>query len=153
MTLRANYFELAPKAMQILMNQESYLREQFSASETVTPQIWELVKLRISQINQCAFCIDMHSKYALSQGEAQERIIGLSAWRDMLLYSETELAALSWAECLTSGKSVDDEDYQKVVQALGEQAVVDLTIAINSINSWNQIAKTFKPEVGSYKPQ
>ncbi|MGJ8691793.1 MAG: carboxymuconolactone decarboxylase family protein [Thalassotalea sp.] len=104
-------------------------------------------------MNQCAFCIDMHSKYALSQGETQERIIGLNAWRDMPLYSETELVALRWAEYLTSGKPVDDENYQKVVQALGEQAVVDLTIAINSINSWNRIAKTFKPEVGSYKPQ
>lgn len=153
MTLRASYFDLAPKAMQILMNQENYLREQFGVSETVTTPIWELVKLRVSQINQCAFCIDMHSKDALSQGETQERIIGLSAWRDMPLYSETELVALDWAEYLTSGKPADDESYQKVVQALGEQAVVDLTIAINAINSWNRIAKTFKPEVGRYKPQ
>ena len=153
MTLRANYFGLASKAMQILMNQENYLREQFSVSETVTIQIWELVKLRVSQINQCAFCIDMHSKDALSQGETLERIIGLSAWRDMPLYSKTELVALDWAEHLTAGKPADDENYKKVVQALGEQAVVDLTIAINAINSWNRIAKTFKPEVGSYKPQ
>lgn len=153
MTLRLNYFELASKAMQILMNQESYLREQFSVSETVTVPIWELVKLRLSQVNQCAFCIDMHSKNALSQGENQERIIGLSAWRDMPFYSETEIAALDWAENVTSGQAVDDDSYQKVVETLGEQAVVDLTIAINAINSWNRIAKTFKTEVGSYKPQ
>ncbi len=153
MTLRANYFDLASKAMQILLDQESYLREQFSVSETVTIPTWELVKLRVSQINQCAFCIDMHSKDALGQGETQERIIGLSAWREMPLYSETELVALDWAEHLTSGKSADEKSYQKVVEALGEQAVVDLTIAINAINSWNRIAKTFKPEVGSYKPQ
>ncbi|WP_133469968.1 carboxymuconolactone decarboxylase family protein [Paraglaciecola marina] len=152
MTLRANYFELASKAMQILINQESYLREQFSISETLTVQTWELVKLRLSQINQCAFCIDMHSKEALSQGENQERIIGLSAWRDMPFYSDTEIAALNWAEHLNSGKAVDDNSYQKIVEALGEQAVVDLTIAINAINSWNRIAKTFRPEVGSYKP-
>lgn len=153
MTLRANYFDFAPKAMQILRDQESYLRGQFSVSETVTIPIWELVKLRLSQINQCAFCIDMHSKDALSQGEIQERIIGLSAWRDMPFYSETERAALDWAEHLTSGKAVDDHSYQKVAETLGEQAVVDLTIAINAINSWNRIAKTFTPEVGSYKPQ
>jgi len=153
MTLRANYYGLASKAMQILTNQESYLREQFSVSETMTAAIWELVKLRVSQINQCAFCIDMHNKDALNQGETQERIIGLSAWRDMPLYSETERVALDWAEHLTSGKAVDDDAYQKVVEALGEQALVDLTIAINSINSWNRIAKTFKPEVGRYKPQ
>lgn len=152
MTLRANYFTLASKAIQILMDQEHYLREQFSVSETVTTSSWELVKLRVSQINQCAFCIDMHSKDALSKGESQERIIGLSAWRDMPLYSEKERVALDWAELLTLGKPADDQSYQKVVQILGEQAVVDLTIAVNAINSWNRIAKTFKPEVGSYKP-
>lgn len=153
MTLRANYFGLASKAMEILMDQENYLREQFSVSETVTTQIWVLTKLRVSQINQCAFCIDMYSKDALNRGETQERIIGLSAWRDMPLYSDTEVAVLGWAEHLTLGKDVDNENYQKMTQELGEQAIVDLTIAINAINSWNRIAKTFKPEVGSYKPQ
>ncbi|MEJ2766268.1 carboxymuconolactone decarboxylase family protein [Photobacterium sp. MCCC 1A19761] len=153
MTVRANYYGLASKAMQILMSQEGYLREQFSVSGTVTIRVWELVKLRVSQINQCAFCIDMHSKDALEQGESQERLIGLSAWRDMPFYSEVEIAALDWAELLTSGKPVEDHRYEKVVKKLGEQAVVDLTIAINAINSWNRIAKTFKPEVGSYKPQ
>ena len=152
MGLRANYFDLASKAMEILMNQESYLREQFNASDTVTILVWELVKLRVSQINQCAFCIDMHSKDALTQGETQERIIGLSAWRDMPLYSDTERAALNWAEHVTSGKRVDDTSYQEVVEGLGEQAVVDLTIAINAINSWNRMVKAFTPEVGSYKP-
>lgn len=152
MVLRANYFDLASQAMQILMKQESYLRDRFSASETVTVPIWELVKLRVSQINQCAFCIDMHSKDALSQGETQERIIGLTAWRDTPLYSGVELAALDWAEFLTSGKPVDDQRYSEAIQSLGEQAVVDLTIAVNAINSWNRIAKTFRPEVGSYKP-
>ncbi|HFG1561104.1 TPA: carboxymuconolactone decarboxylase family protein, partial [Vibrio cholerae] len=79
MALRANYIGLAPKAMQILMEQESYLRAQFQNSETVTVSVWELIKLRISQINQCAFCIDMHSKDAIAQGETSERIIGLNA--------------------------------------------------------------------------
>lgn len=153
MTLRANYFVLASKGMEILMNLESYLRDQFSFSETVTIATWELVKLRVSQINQCAFCLDMHSRDALNQGETQERIIGLSAWRDMPLYSEAELAALDWAENLTLGKPVDDQAYQKVAEILGEPAIVHLTIAVNAINSWNRIAKTFKPEVGSYKPQ
>ena len=112
-----------------------------------------LVKMRVSQINQCAFCIDMHSKALLNHGETEERIIGLSAWRDMPFYSEKEIAALDWAEYLTSGQSVDDLRYQRVVQSLGEKALVDLTIAINAIHSWNRIAKTFKTEVGSYQPQ
>ncbi|MED5441341.1 MAG: carboxymuconolactone decarboxylase family protein [Pseudomonadota bacterium] len=153
MTLRANYFALADKGMEILMNQESYLRGQFSISETLTISVWELVKLRISQINQCAFCIDMHSKDALSQGEASERILGLNGWRDMPFYSEVERVALEWAEHLTSGKPVGDDIYQKAIDGLGEQAIVDLTIAVNAINSWKRIAKTFKPEVGSYKSQ
>ncbi|WP_448546986.1 carboxymuconolactone decarboxylase family protein [Thalassotalea fusca] len=153
MALRANYFDLAPTAIQILMKQESYLREQFNTSPTITTSIWELIKLRVSQINQCAFCIDMHSKEMLSQGETQERILGLCAWRDIPLYSLTERIVLDWAEHLTSGKSVDEQRYEQVVEFLGEKAVVDLTIALNAINSWNRIAKTFKPEVGSYKPQ
>ena len=153
MTSRANYFVLAAEGMEILMNQESYLRAQFSISETLTIPVWELVKLRVSQMNQCAFCIDMHSKDALSQGEANDRIIGLNAWRDMPFYSKVERAALEWAEHLTLGKSVVDDVYQGAVEVLGEQAVVDLTLAVNAINSWNRIAKSFKPEVGSYKPQ
>lgn len=153
MTARANYIGLAPKAMQILMNQEAYLREQFRASDTLSTAAWELVKLRVSQINQCAFCIDMHSKDATAQGETPERMLGLSAWHDMPFYSSTERAALDWAEHLTCGRPVDDQKYQDMVNALGEQALVDLTIAINAINSWNRIVKTFKPEVGSYKPQ
>lgn len=153
MTLRANYFKIAPEAMQILIKQENYLREQFNNSKTLTTSIWELVKLRVSQINQCAYCIDMHSKDSLSQGETPERIIGLSAWSDMPLYTQTEQAALAWGEHLTTNKAVDDQSYQKALQCLGEQAVVDLTLAVNAINSWNRIAKAFKPEVGSYKPE
>ena len=153
MTQRANYFGLAANAMKLLMEQESYLRNQFSSSDRLSLTIWELVKLRVSQINQCAFCIDMHSTEAQAQGESVERIIGLSAWRDMPLYSEAERSALYWAEFVTAGNAVDNQSYIDVVSVLGEQGIVDLTLAINAINSWNRIAKTFKPEVGSYKPE
>jgi AhpD family alkylhydroperoxidase len=153
MTARANYIGLAPKAMQILLDQEAYLKEQFSESNILSTALWELLKLRVSQINQCAFCVDMHSKDALAQGETVERLIGLSAWRDMPMYSATERAALGWAEHLTQGKPVDDHCYDKAATALGEKGLVDVTIAVNAINSWNRIVKTFKPEVGSYKPQ
>lgn len=152
MTLRTNYFELAPKAIQILMSQEEYLAEQFRSSSTLTPVTWELVKLRVSMINQCAFCVDMHSKALLEHEETVERIMGLAAWRDMPFYSSTERVALEWSEHLTAAKPVDDAQYQTIVQHLGEHAVIDLTIAINAINSWNRVAKTFKSEVGSYKP-
>ncbi|MCC4271877.1 carboxymuconolactone decarboxylase family protein [Marinobacter nauticus] len=153
MTARANYIGLAPKAMQILLDQEAYLKEQFSESSILSTALWDLLKLRVSQINQCAFCVDMHSKDALAQDETVERLIGLSAWRDMPMYSATERAALEWAEHLTLGKPVDDHCYDKAATALGEKGLVDVTIAVNAINSWNRIVKTFKPEVGSYKPQ
>ncbi|WP_029653717.1 carboxymuconolactone decarboxylase family protein [Marinobacter daepoensis] len=152
-TARANYVALAPEAMQILMDQERYLRDRFHASEPLGAAIWELIKLRVSQINQCAFCIDLHSKEALAQGETAERIIGLSAWRDMPLYSAVEEAALAWAEHLTDGRTVDDQMYLNMVNTLGERALLDITLAVNAINGWNRIVKTFKPEVGSYKPR
>lgn len=151
MTKRLDYFTVSPQAMEILLNQEKYLRHQFSGNHPVSMMTWELVKLRVSQINQCAFCIDMHSKDALKLGEQPERIYGLSAWLDMPLYSEPERAALAWAELITCGKAISEENYQNALDSFGEQGLVDLTIAVNAINSWNRIAKTFKPEVGRYK--
>ncbi|NAW64204.1 carboxymuconolactone decarboxylase family protein [Photobacterium halotolerans] len=149
MTKRVNYFSIAPQAIEILVQQENYFRQQFSESQTMSMIIWELVKLRVSQINQCAFCIDMHSKDALKLGEQPERIWGLNAWRDMPLYTEQEKVALEFAEHLSACKPVDDLMYQQVLDTFGEQAMVDLTLAINAINSWNRVVKTFKPKVGS----
>jgi AhpD family alkylhydroperoxidase len=147
MAKRLNYFTASPQAMEILLTQESYLEKQFTGCTS----LWELVKLRVSQINQCAYCIDMHSKDALNQGESIERIYGLNAWRDMPFYSEEEKNALNWAELITSGQAVTDLQYQNAQNVFGEQYLVDLTIAVNAINSWNRIAKAFKPDVGSYK--
>ena len=150
MSRRANYFRLAPQAMQQLLALEEHLHEQFRSSTTLSISLWELVKLRVSQLNQCAFCIDMHSKAAQRYGESTERIIGLSAWRDMPLYSPQEIAALQWAELISAAQPIDDRCYQDTCNLLGEPALVELTIAVNAINSWNRIAKTFKPEVGSH---
>jgi AhpD family alkylhydroperoxidase len=151
MAMRANYFDLAADGINILMKQESYLQQQFTHSEVITVTLWEMVKLRISQINQCAFCIDLHSRSAQKHGESAERLLGLSAWRDMPMYSDIERAALEWAELLTQGNAINDATYQHKVAILGEQALVDLTIAVNAINSWNRMAKTFKPLVGSFE--
>ncbi len=146
MTTRLNYFATSPQAMDILLTQEGYIGEAFKDNK----RLLELVKIRVSQINQCALCIDMHSKDALKFGESFERIYGLSAWQDMPGYSEHEQKALQWAELITSAQAITDENYQEALQALGEQTLVDLTIAINAINSWNRIAKAFKPAVGSF---
>lgn len=152
MNKRLDYFSTSPKAMEVLLEQESYLRRQFNASKSVTLTTWELVKLRISQINQCAYCIDMHSKDAIKLGEKPKRIYSLSAWFEMPIYSEQERSALEWAELVTAGDSVSEEQYQRALDCFGDKGLLDLTIAINAINSWNRIAKTFKPEVGSYQP-
>lgn len=149
---RMDYAAKAPKAMTILLQQEKYLHQQFSNHSVLNLTILELVKNRVSQINQCAFCIDMHSKDAIKQGEKPERIWGLNAWKDMPFYSETEQAALQWAETVTMAKAISDQDYLAVENVFGDE-LMDLTVAINAINSWNRVAKVFKPEVGSYQPE
>ncbi len=152
MKARLNYQALAPKAMEILLSQENYLSAEFLDGIPLTLGIWELVKLRVSQINQCAFCIDMHYKDAVKSGMAQEKLYGLSAWREMPFYSEQESMALHWAEMLTAGQVISEQSYQDALSVLGEKALVNLTIAVNATNSWNRITKAFKPEVGSYQP-
>lgn len=153
MAERLNYMAASPNGIKILLEQENYLHGQFSGKHAVTMTIWELVKLRVSQLNQCAYCLDMHSKDALKLGEQPERIYALSAWRDMPLYTDPERDALSWAECLSTGQTVSDDLFQRMQARFGAQGLVDLTIAVNAINSWNRIAKSFKPEVGSYNPE
>jgi len=152
MTKRLDFISASPQTMEIIFKQESNLHQQFSNSQSVPLSTWELVKLRVSQINQCAYCIDMHSKDALKLGESPERIYSLSAWPDMPLYTALERSALTWAELIISDQTVSDEQYQHALNSFGEQGLVDLTIAINAINSWNRISKAFKPEVGSYQP-
>jgi len=151
MNNRLNYYQQAPEAINLLMEQENYLNQQCSAHEVLTLNLLELVKLRVSQINQCAFCLDMHHDKANELGESPERLYGLNAWRDMPFYSTQEQLALEWAEHLTKGQSVDDDFYTRAVAGFGEQGIVILTIAVNAINSWNRICKVFKPELGSYK--
>ena len=126
MITRLNYFTTAPQAMDILLNQENYLNQAFEDNKLLI----ELVKIRVSQINQCAFCIDMHSKDALKHGEQIERIYGLNAWRDMTCYSEKEQHALQWAELIISEQTAADIEYQLAVQALGEKTLVDLTVLL-----------------------
>lgn len=151
MNNRLNYYQQAPEAIHLLLEQENYLNQQFEHDDALTLNLLELVKLRISQINQCAFCLDMHHDKANELGETPERLYGLNAWRDMPFYTEQEQLALEWAEHLTAGKLVDDAFYKRAVTGLGEKGIVVLTIAINAINSWNRICKVFKPELGSYK--
>ena len=149
MSPRANYFVIAPKAMDLLMQQERYLEEQFEKSTVLNKRVWELVKLRVSQLNQCAFCIDMHTRDLVKMGESSERLVGLCTWDQLPYYSEAERAALYLADRLTTANEMGDDTYRRLLDHLGEQGIVDMSIAVNAINSWNRIAKTFKPAIGS----
>jgi len=151
MLKRINYYAAAPQAMELLLKQEEILGKQFAEIASLGKTIWELVKLRVSQINRCAFCLDMHSMQALEMGEAYERMIALSAWQDSPLFSNQERQALAWTEHLIAGHSVDDAYYEEMLVNFGESGLTYLTIAINAISSWNRIAKVFKPEVGSFR--
>lgn len=115
----------------------------------------ELVKTRVSQINGCAYCIDMHTKDARAAGETEQRLYGLSAWHEAPYYSDRERAALAWAEAITniSQTHASDAEYEAARAHFGEEELVKLTMAIITINGWNRLAIAFRPEVGIYKPR
>ena len=115
----------------------------------------ELVKTRASQINGCAYCIDMHTKDARAMGETEQRLFGLNAWRETPFFSERERAALEWTEAITriADNHVPDELYDRVRLHFNEQQLVALTFAATVINAWNRLAITFRVPVGTYQPE
>jgi AhpD family alkylhydroperoxidase len=116
--------------------------------------LFELVKIRASQLNGCAYCIDMHTKDARQAGETEQRIYALSAWRETPFFSDRERAALEWTEALTllAETHVPDEVYEHVSRHFNEAELVALTFAVVVINAWNRLAVSFRPPVGSYQP-
>jgi len=120
---------------------------------TLEPALIELVKMRASQINGCAYCLDMHSKDARAAGETEQRLYLLSTWRETPLYSERERAALDWTEAVTqiSTNDLPDVLYAKVRVHFEERELVELTLAIIAINGWNRLAIAFRTEAGSYQ--
>jgi len=118
-------------------------------------KLLELVKIRASQINGCAYCIDMHTKDARAAGETEQRIYALSAWRETPFFTDRERAALEWTEAVTriGDTHVPDEAYDQVRQHFDEQELVALTFAVVVINAWNRLAVPFRVPVGSYQPQ
>jgi AhpD family alkylhydroperoxidase len=149
MEQRLSYSEVAPEGNEILRKLESYIRKA-----GLEPDLLELVRLRASQINGCAYCIDMHTKDARSQGENEQRLYGVGTWREAPFYSERERAALAWAESVTlvSEDQVPDEIYDLVKKHFTERELVDLTLAVIAINSWNRLAISFRTPAGSYQP-
>jgi AhpD family alkylhydroperoxidase len=127
------------------------------SSETaarVEPRLFELIKIRASQLNGCAYCIDMHTKDARNAGETEQRIYALSAWRETPFFTDRERAALEWTEAVTRvGEShVPDELFERVSRQFDEAELVALTFGVIVINSWNRLSISFRPPVGSYQP-
>jgi AhpD family alkylhydroperoxidase len=118
------------------------------------PALRGLIKVRASQINGCAYCIDMHTKDARAQGETEQRLYGLSVWRETPFYTDRERAALEWTEQLTliAGRGVPDDLYARMREHFSEAELVNLTLAVVQINAWNRFAISFRSEVGSYQP-
>jgi AhpD family alkylhydroperoxidase len=114
----------------------------------------ELVKMRSSQLNGCAYCLDMHSKDARAAGETEQRLYLLDAWRETSLYSERERAALAWTEAVTrvADGHVPDDVYDEASNHFTEDELVALTLAIVAVNGWNRLNIAFRMEAGSYRP-
>jgi AhpD family alkylhydroperoxidase len=138
---RLNFAEANPAAYRAMVGLETYVR-----GSSLDPVILELVKVRASQINGCAFCIHMHTKEAMQKGERPERLLLLSAWRESPLYTEKERAALGWTEALTllPQTGAPDQDYAEAARHFGPKELVDLTTAICLINGWNRLAVGFR---------
>lgn len=123
-------------------------------SSKLEPSLLELVKMRASQINACAYCIDMHSKDARAHGETEQRLYALSAWRETPFFTDRERAALAWTEAVTliSSTQVPDDIYEEARQRFSEEELVNLTMAIVTINGWNRLAISFRAVPGEYQP-
>jgi AhpD family alkylhydroperoxidase len=151
MEARIDLTKSVPKdALQALYGLEQYIRKS-----GLEAKLLELVRMRASQINGCAYCLDMHSKDARAEGETEQRLYGLSAWRETPYYSDRERVALEWTESVTlvSRDQVPDELYERARRHFSEAELVNLTLAVVTINAWNRLAISFRAVPGSYQRQ
>ncbi len=148
MSQRINAFAIGSKAVNALNNMGFQVQ-----NSSLENQFLELLYFRVSQMNGCAFCLDMHSKELRAKGETEQRIFLVSAWRECPFYTDKEKAGLLWAESLTTlnGKEIPDEIYSQVSLHFSETEIVDLTMAVIAINSYNRINIAFGANVGSYQ--
>lgn len=148
MSQRLDYKEASPTAYKAMI----HFGHQIHSSD-LEESLLELVKSRASQLNGCAWCLDMHTKDARAQGETEQRLYLLPVWREAPCYSERERAALAWTEVLTSLSStqdVPDDVYEEARRYFDEKSLVDLTMAVIAINSWNRLNVAFRTSVGDY---
>ena len=125
------------------------------AAAQVDHKLFELVKIRASQINGCAYCLDMHTKDARLAGETEQRIYALSAWRETPFFTERERTALEWTEAVTlvGETHVPDDVYQRAAAEFNNEELVALTMGVVVINSWNRLAVSFRAPAGTYQPK
>ncbi len=147
---RLDYEKVLPEGLRLVNALNRY-----SVNSGLEPSLLELIKLRASQINGCAYCVDMHSKDARTKAETEQRLYSLSVWREAPYYTARERAALAFTEAVTliADKRMPDEIYEQARQQFSEEELVKLMIGIVIINTWNRFAITFRDEPGSYEPE
>jgi len=141
---RINVHAKGQHAMKPLYSIGGYLKKS-----PVENSLLELINFRVSQINGCAYCLDMHAKDARANGETEQRLYGLSAWRETTYYTDRERAGLAWAEAVTKC-DVPDAVYNRVKEYFTEEEMIDLTLSITTINTWNRINLAFPNVAGTY---
>jgi len=140
----------SPAAYAAMLGMEAFVRK----ASRLEPSLIELVKMRASQVNGCAYCIDMHSKDARAEGETEQRLYALSAWRETPFFTDRERAALAWTEAVTliTEGHVSDAVYEEAKQRFSDEELVNLTLVVITINGWNRIAIPFRMVPGEYQP-
>lgn len=146
---RINYPKVSPGIIEAMLGLSKYL-----SKSGLEESLLDLIHLRASQINGCAFCIDMHWKDLRAAGETEQRLYGLDAWEESPYYSERERAALAWTEAVTNIRDghVPDRVYEQVRKVFAEKELADLTLAITAINGWNRLNIAMKTVAGVYQP-
>lgn len=147
---RVNVMEKGQGAIQAMLGLTTYILK----SRKIERKLLDLINFRVSQMNGCAYCLDMHSKDLRHEGETEQRLYMLEAWRDSSIYSDRERAALAWAEAVTllTDKQVSDEVYEAARKEFSEEELIDLTLGIIGINGWNRANIAFRTEAGNYQP-
>lgn len=145
MNNRLNLWEKGQAALKTLFGMGGYLKKS-----PISASLRELIEFRLSQINGCAYCLDMHYKDARAHGETEQRLYGLSAWREAPYYNDRERAALAWAEAVNKC-DVSDAVYAEALKQFSEEELVDLTLVVASINAWNRFNIAFPQNIGTYQ--
>ena len=150
MNPRLDAVKASPAAYQAMLALEMSVRK----SSHLEPSLIELVKMRASQINGCAYCLDMHSKDARAAGETEQRLYALNAWEETPFFTDRERAALAWTEAVTlvTQGHVSDAVYEEARQRFSEEELVNLSLAIVTINAWNRLSIAFRAVPGEYQP-